>query len=183
MSFYEEIQAVAQETLDEFGQTVQLTRNLPGDTLAGSTAKAIRVDKVKHADSESRVEIGDWRILVDGTVAPAEGDTYIDDIEIMYVVRVEPIRPAGLTIANWVWARMQGPLEDSDIYPVIPPTALVRQYEESGDFIYQGSAAEGSGESEAVWTITRFGYSDGTLISNDTITAVSWSGRASHDYS
>lgn len=61
-------------------------------------------------------------------------------------------------------------------------TVHARRYEESGNYIYAGTAPAGSAEGSAVWRITRITYSSGTQTATGVATNVTWTGRAGHTY-
>lgn len=64
----------------------------------------------------------------------------------------------------------------------VDATVHARRYEESGNYIYLGTAPTGSAEGAAVWRITRITYAAGTQTASGVATAATWTGRAGHTY-
>lgn len=105
MSLYAELAAVAQELLAEFGAACTMTVTAPGGGTTVTTATAVRESLVRHAEPNSGVDIGDWKVLVTSSLSPVYGARFTFAGETQIIVHHEPIAPAGEVVAHYVWTR------------------------------------------------------------------------------
>lgn len=86
---------------------------------------------------------------------------------------IEVLTPAAPAVVEVVTDGPQGPIR----------VGRVLTDATTAGTIYVGTAAGGTAESAAAWTITRSLYSAaGVRTSKGTATAVTWTGRSSHTY-
>jgi hypothetical protein len=104
-AFYAELETVAAELLREFGSVLGFSRTAPNGAVTAWNAAGVRVDSVKHVESESGVAIGDERFLFAANANPKHGDRVSVGGRSFVVIHSDPIRPADTVLAWWIWLR------------------------------------------------------------------------------
>lgn len=104
-AFYERMQATAERLLSRYGQDWAITRTTGPGMSVTRTARAVVESVVRYVVPGSGVDIGDKRMLIEADANPIKGERIEAGADRYVIVRVEPLQPAGVTLAWWAWAR------------------------------------------------------------------------------
>lgn len=116
MSFYDDMAATALELLNEFGQSVTLTRRtgnsidpITGTVTAGTDASVITTGLIKpYPDSlvdNTRILSGDKEIVLSNQYVPTMTDKPRINGEDWIIVNIKTINPAGTPVCYFVQVR------------------------------------------------------------------------------
>lgn len=107
MSAYNYARSVATtlRLLERFGRAWQFTTTVIANATQSRTATGALIDEVRHDLGDSGVAIGDKRFMFEAAANPVKGERITAGSESYVIQHKEPIQPAAVVVAWWVWAR------------------------------------------------------------------------------
>jgi len=116
MAFYDDMAAVANTLIDEFGQTITLQRktdgtfdNVTGVEAGGSTSLITQKGIVSQYKSDlidgQRIQSGDRMLILDNTQTPVLTDKVLVGAEYWSIIDIVAKNPAGTPLVYFVQAR------------------------------------------------------------------------------
>lgn len=102
---YAAIEKRASAVLLRYGRVWQIRTTTVANAVSTRDTIGVQIDVVRYLQGESRIEIGDFRMLFRADANPVIGERLQAGADSLVVMHTEAIKPAGVVLAWWVWAR------------------------------------------------------------------------------
>lgn len=104
--FYDTLTATAADLIESFGSAFTVQRTNSDSSITPLGGFSVMDEIVTHlSPGESRVQIGDYRYIVDSGYDPKRGDSFTVNSSTFIVVDYKPIQPADQVVATYIWCR------------------------------------------------------------------------------